>query len=237
MNTFKKLCSGVYGLQSPETYKHGDKATITTKYGKEVDVRIWKLLKSEAGINYYSVVRDDGKTAQERLRAKAEKRERWAQGAEAKSDAYYERSRKDADFLSLGEPIKVGHHSEQRHRKAIADADANLGRSVEESKKADAHQAKAETLATRSELDIFIDHPDCLERLKSHITELEGRHTRLKASPSRQSYQLSNSNANLNRYRKRLELASWLWEVEGKTNDIQVEPAPATKEKDFDLGF
>ena len=47
---------------------------------------------------------------------------------------------KDKDFLSLGEPIKVGHHSEKRHRKAIDDAWNNMGKSVEFSDKAAEHE-------------------------------------------------------------------------------------------------
>lgn len=67
----------------------------------------------------------------------------WAASAEQKSNEYYEKSNKDRDFLSLGEPIKVGHHSERGHRKMIDDAWNNMGKSVEFSDKAVEHERVA----------------------------------------------------------------------------------------------
>lgn len=44
--------------------------------------------------------------------ATTERRREWAASAVRRSNEYYNKSNKDKDFLSLGEPIKVGHHSE-----------------------------------------------------------------------------------------------------------------------------
>lgn len=60
-----------------------------------------------------------------------------------KSNEYFQKSNKHRDFLSLGEPIKVGHHSERGHRKMIDDAWNNMGKSVELSDKAAEHERVA----------------------------------------------------------------------------------------------
>jgi hypothetical protein len=60
----------------------------------------------------YSITRADGYNTQERAKAKAEKYSSYAASAEKKSTEYYEASHEGRDFLALGEPIKVGHHSE-----------------------------------------------------------------------------------------------------------------------------
>ena len=55
-------------------------------------------------------------------------RHEWASSAAQKSNEYFNRSNKDRDFLSLGEPIKVGHHSEKQDRKMIEDSWNNMGK-------------------------------------------------------------------------------------------------------------
>ncbi|WP_346769072.1 MULTISPECIES: DUF3560 domain-containing protein [Micrococcaceae] len=50
-----------------------------------------------------------------------------AAGRSAKEDAVWERQRRDiARLPEGGEPIKIGHHSEGRHRAAIARADRSM---------------------------------------------------------------------------------------------------------------
>ena len=61
------------------------------------------------------------------LSKRAERRHEWASSAVQKSNEYFQKSNKHRDFLSLGEPIKVGHHSERGHRKMIDDAWNNMG--------------------------------------------------------------------------------------------------------------
>ena len=140
-NIFKKYTAGVYCIQSENhDLRHGDNVTITTKYGKEVDCVIWKKLFTKGEYTYYSYVREDGFCSKERLLKKAENRKEWAGNALNKSHEYYEKSNKDRDFLVLGEPIKVGHHSERRHRKAIDDAWNNMGKCVEFNEKAAEHE-------------------------------------------------------------------------------------------------
>lgn len=131
MNVYSKFCPNVFLAKCEEKYEKGEVIEVTTKYGKENECIVFNLIYEKDGFYYYSIVRADGFNVQEWAKQRAERRRMWAASAEQKSNEYYEKSNKDRDFLSLGEPIKVGHHSERRHRKMIDDAWNNMGKSVE----------------------------------------------------------------------------------------------------------
>lgn len=120
MNTYSKYVPNVFLAKCSEKHEKGEVIEVTTKYGKENECIVFNLIYEREGFYYYSIVRADGFNVQEWAKQRAERRHGWAQSAGQKSNEYFNRSNKDKDFLSLGEPIKVGHHSEKRHRKAIA---------------------------------------------------------------------------------------------------------------------
>lgn len=214
-NIFKKYATGVYCMQSGNAdFQHNDNTIITTKYGKEIAVIIWKKLFTKNDLTYYSVVREDGFCRKEWMQRKAGKRAEQAERAEAKSNKYYEKSNKHRDFLSLAEPIKIGHHSEKRHRKIIDDAYNNMGKSVAESKKAKNLEHKAETLACNAEIQINLDAPESLDLLQERVAYLEKKRDALKASKKYQSFELTNLGANIRRYKERLETAKKLWDLD-----------------------
>lgn len=122
MNTYYKYAPNVFLAKCDEKHEKGEEILVTTKRGKENESIVFNLIFEKDGSFYYSIVRADGFNVQEWAKQRAERRLEWAASAERKSTEYYNKSNKDADFLSLGEPIKVGHHSEKRHRKAIDDA-------------------------------------------------------------------------------------------------------------------
>lgn len=136
MNTYYKYAPNVFLAKCDEKHERGEMIDVTTKYGKENESIVFNLVFEKDGFFYYSIVRADGFNVQEWAKHKAERRMNWAASAEKKSEEYFNASNKDRDFLSLGEPIKVGHHSEARHRRAIDDAWNNMGKSVEMDKKA-----------------------------------------------------------------------------------------------------
>ena len=118
-NTYAKYCPNVYVAKCPEPHEKGEVIPVTTKYGKDNDSIVFNLVGQKDGFYYYSIVRADGYNVQERAKAKAERYSQWAASAEKKSTQYYEASNEGREFLSLGEPIKIGHHSEKRHRALI----------------------------------------------------------------------------------------------------------------------
>ena len=122
MNTYYKFCPNVFLAKCDAKHEKGKTILVTTKYGKENESIVFNLIFERDGFFYYSIVRADGFNVQEWAKRRAERRLDWAATAERKSEEYFKASNKDSDFLSLGEPIKIGHHSERRHRKAIEDA-------------------------------------------------------------------------------------------------------------------
>jgi len=213
-NTFKKYTAGVYCMQSESPdYQHGQSATITTKYGKEIEVTIWKKLFTKNDQTFYSVIRDDGLNRTEWKKRKAERAANAAQRQERIASDYYQRSQEGKDFLALAEPIKVGHHSEKRHRALIDRNWKRMGKSVEASDKAKQYESRAAELEHQAEREINLDTPKCLDLLCDKIARLEKQREDIKASGSYESWQLSNLGANIRRYRERLETAKKLWEL------------------------
>ena len=139
VNTYAKYCPNVWVAKCPEQHAKGEIIPVTTQYGKVNESIVFNLVSQRDGFYYYSIVRADGYNVQERAKAKAERYQQWAASAEKKSDQYYQASHEGKDFLALGEPIKVGHHSEKRHRALIERNWNRMGKSVEFSEKAEKH--------------------------------------------------------------------------------------------------
>ena len=242
MNTFRKLCTGVYGMQSTDdTLQHGEEVTLTTKRGKEVEVTVWKRIRKDAeGNTLYSIQRNDGVN---RTAIKAKRAERYDKASERsieKSDEYYEKAQKHKDFLVLAEPIKVGHHSEKRHRKLLEDNWRNMGKSVELQEKANEQAYRAKNVAEQAEKEINLDTPDSLEALRDKVASLEQQREDLKASGNYASYQLRNLSGNIKRYRDRLDIAVRLWELDPEAEQAHKEaraPKPADPEKKKPLPY
>jgi Domain of unknown function (DUF3560) len=212
MNTYAKYCPNVFVAKCTEPHERGDLIPVTTKYGKENDSIVHNLVLEKDGYYYYSITRADGFNAQERAKNKTEKYSNWGASAEKQSDQYYERSNKDRDFLSLGEPIKIGHHSEGRHRRAIEQANNNMRKCVELSDKAEEHESKAEYWARRVN-DINLSMPESLEYYAFKLEESKEKHEGLKSGkyPRDHSFSLTYAKKEVNEIEKKLAIAKKLW--------------------------
>ena len=151
MNTYSKFCPNVFLAKCAELHDKCETIEMTTKYGQTHDCIVFNLVYKKDGFYYYSIVRADGYNLQERAKEKAERYQNWANSAQQKSNEYFEASQEGKDFLSLAEPIKVGHHSEKRHRALIDRNWARMGKSVEFSEKAESHESKAEYWAKKAD--------------------------------------------------------------------------------------
>ena len=212
MNTYAKYCPNVFLAKCEEKHEKGDIIEVTTKYGKENECEVHNLIFEKNGFYYYSITRTDGWNAQERAKAKAERYANAAANASAKADHYYERSMKDHDWLSLGEPIHVGHHSEKRHRKAIEDAWNNTGKMVEQMRKSEAFSDKAEAWESHAN-DINLSMPESVEYYKNMAEKTAKYHADMKAGliPRSHSYSLTYAKKNANEAAKNYEIAKKLW--------------------------
>lgn len=212
MNTYAKYCPNVYVAKCEEQHEKGEIITVQTKYGKENECEVHNLVATSGGFYYYSITRADDYNMQERAKAKAEQYEKSAATANAKAQHYFERSNKDRDFLSLGEPIKVGHHSEKRHRKAVEDVWNNTGKAVEMHDKAQEYESKAKRWESRQN-DINLSIPESLEYYKAKLDKAVEYHEGLKTGkyPKEHSYSMVYANKAVKDLKKQVELATRLW--------------------------
>lgn len=212
MNTYAKYCPNVYVAKCDEQHEKGETITVQTKYGKENECVVHNLVAQKDGFFYYSITRADGYNMQERARRKSERLLGLAQSSMGKASQYYEKSKKDRDFLVLGEPVKAGHHSEGRHRKAIEDARKNMDKSVEMSEKASEYERRAEAMERHCD-DINLSMPESLEyytnmlekAIEYHQGVLSGKYTR------RHAYTLTYAKKAVNDLSKKVKTAKTLW--------------------------
>jgi len=229
MNTFKKYYPNVFVAECTEQHEKGEIITLETKYGKEVENEVHNFLgKTKEGKFLYSITRTDGTTSQTRAISKAEKLEGYAGNAEKRSNAYYEASKEGKDFLALGEPIKIGHHSERRHRKLIERNWERMGKSIAESDKAKEYERRAKYWAERaSKIDLSL--PDCLEFFEFKLEEAKKKHKFLIDNPDKRPHSMSlqYSNKEVKDLAEKVELSIKLW---GNEEEI----AQLMKEKEFE---
>ena len=212
MNTYFKYAPNVFLAKCDEQHEKGEIINVTTRHGKENESVVYNLIFERDGFYYYSIVRADGFDARERARRKSEKYSDYAHGAREKSSQYYERSNQHADFLSLGEPIKVGHHSEARHRRIIQQAQYNIGKSVEYFDKAESHEEKAAYWEKRAD-DINLSMPDSIDYYAHKLESATEYHQGLKSGkyPKQHSYSVTYAKKAVNEAAKNYELAKKLW--------------------------
>lgn len=211
MNTYHKFAPNVFLAKCEEKHERGEEILVTTKYGKENESIVFNLIFERDGFYYYSIVRADGFNVQEWAKRRAERRREWSVSANKKSHEYFEKT-KDRDFLSLGEPIKIGHHSERRHRKAIADAWRNMGKSVEFSDKATEHERESEYWDKRA-TTINLSMPESIDFYAHKLEEAKEYHEGVKSGkyPREHSYTLTYAKKAVNEAQKNYDLAVKLW--------------------------
>lgn len=213
MNTYSKFTTNVFVAKCTEKHEKGETIVVTTKYGKEHDCIVFNLVQKDTEGNfYYSVVRADGFNVQEYAKQKAERYQNWANNAEKKSNQYYEASQEGKDFLVLAEPIKIGHHSEKRHR-ALIDRNWNrMGKSVEFSEKAKEHETKSEYWEKRANT-INLSMPESIEYYEYKVEECKEYHEGLLNGtyPKEHSYSVTYAKKAVNEAVKNFELAKKLW--------------------------
>jgi hypothetical protein len=213
MNTYSKYAANVFVAKCTESHEKGEIIILETKYGKEHECIVFNLVSKKDGFYYYSIVRADGFNAQEFARQKAERYNKWAASAEKRSTEYFEASQEGKDFLSLGEPIKIGHHSEKRHRALIERNWNRMGKCVEESKKAEQHESKSEYWEKRTN-DINLSMPESIEFYEYKLEDAKERHEGLKSGKYKRehSFSLTYAKKAVNEAEKNLLIAKKLWE-------------------------
>lgn len=216
MNYYKKYCPNVFVAVCTEQHKKGQTIIVTTRHGKENEHIIHNFVgytgTKENPLYCYSITRVDGFDARQKALNKIEKLNHWANNADKRSDEWYEKANEGKDFLALGEPIKVGHHSEKRHR-ALIDRNWNrMARAMEEKDKAKAYRDRLsywERLADTVNLSM----PESLEFFEVQAKEAAEYHKAMKEGviPRRHSYSLTYAKKRVNELNKKHQIAIKLW--------------------------
>lgn len=212
-NTFMKYCPNVFVAKCENKHDKGEIVELETKYGKAVPVEIYNYLgKTKDGFFAHSFVRVDGLNSQARAENKANKLQGYAENAEKRALNYYEASQEGREFLSLGEPIKIGHHSERRHRRLIERNWERMGKSVAESEKAEDYKRRAEYWAEKAN-KIDLSMPESLSFFEFELEKAIKHHQFLKDNPSQRPHSMSlqYSNKAVKELQEKVKTAVKLW--------------------------
>lgn len=208
-NKFKKYCPNVFVAECESKHEKGEFINLTTKYGKDVECEVHNFLGELNGKYLYSIVRTEDINYASK---KAEMYENRQARAEKTSNDWYEKTKEGADFLKLAEPIKIGHHSEGRHRALIDRNWKRMGKSVEFSDKARKLQSKIDYWKKR-ENEITLAMPESLEFYTFKLEEATKLHKGLKDGTIEREhdYSLVYANKAVKELTKKLEIAQKLW--------------------------
>lgn len=212
MNTYAKYVPNVFLAKCTEPHEKDEVITMTTKYGQEHEAIVFNLIAKQNDHYYYSIIRADGINAQERARRKAERLNGAASNAENRSNKYWEASHEGKDFLSLGEPIKVGHHSEHRHRALIERNHKRMDNAMKEKEIAEQYERRAKYWESKAN-DINLSMPESLEYFEFKLEEAKAKHEGLKNGTIERghSYSLTYAKKEVNEIEKKLQIAKKLW--------------------------
>lgn len=212
MNIYVKYVPNVFLAKCDEKHEKGEVIDVTTKYGKENESIVFNLIFEKDGYFYYSIIRADGFNVQEWVKHRAERRREWANSASAKSLEYYDKSNKDREFLSLGEPIKIGHHSERIHRKMIEGSFDNMTKSVAYCEKASEHERIAKYWESKANT-INLSMPESLDYYEHELEKAKEYHHGLKSGKyvREHAYSLTYAKKKVNDMKRNYELANKLW--------------------------
>lgn len=110
----------------------------------------------------------------------AERKERYeqlAQKAESDSLATLDRAREMSSWIPPGQPILIGHHSENRDRRFREKIHNTYGKAFKESEKAEYFARKAASVGTGG---ISSDDPQAIEKIKAEIEHLRNAQDQMK---------------------------------------------------------
>jgi len=209
MNKFKKYCPNVWVAECEEQYEKGEIIILETQYGKEVECEVYNLIAEKNGIFCYSIVRLEDQTYAER---KAERYRNAVDNHKSKSDQYYQAAQEGREFLSLGEPVKVGHHSEKRHRTLIERNSNRMDKCIELQKKAEESQRKVDYWESRAN-DITLAMPESIKYYEYKLERAKERQKGLKDGSIKRehSYSLTYATKDVKELTKKHEIAKLLW--------------------------
>lgn len=149
----------------------------------DVDAPIWHLRRGV--VTHESCGHDIDTshlpTTRDRLEAKAEKRDQWADARAGRAETGFARAHELASIIPFGQPILVGHYSEGRDRNYRARIETTGFRAVADQRAAEHHASTAAGIRSQLAGAIYDDDPDAIERLRARIAEGEAERAAINA--------------------------------------------------------
>jgi len=212
MNTYHKFCPNVFVAKCDEPHEKGEEIIIETKYGAEHRCIVFNQVGKREGVFFYSVVRADGFNVQEWAKRRADRLNGAANNSTKKSDQYWEAANEGKDFLVLAEPIKIGHHSEKRHRALIERNQNRISKAVVLMDVAKAYSERASYWESRTSI-VNLSMPESLEYFEFELEKAKMKHEGLKNGSivREHSFSLTYAKNKVNEVEKLLKLAQRLW--------------------------
>ena len=211
-NTYKKYCPNVYVAKCDAPHEKGETILVETKHGKENECIVFNLVHQTPDAFYYSIVRADGFNSQERAKNRAERLENASANATKKSNERWEAANEGRDFLVLAEPIKIGHHSEKRHRALIQRNHDRMNKAMQHQKAAESYADRVGYWADKAD-KIDLSMPESIEYFEFKVEQAKAEHQNLKDNPAQRSHSFALTYAKkaVNEAEKNLKTAIKLW--------------------------
>lgn len=212
MNTYHKFCPNVFLAKCEEKHEKGSQIIVETKHGGEHRCIVFNQVGKNATHFFYSVVRADGFNVQEWAKRRALRLQSASETATRESGKYWEAANEGKDFLVLAEPIKIGHHSEKRHRALIDRNHRRIEMAIAFEDKAIGYAERASYWEGKTNT-INLSMPESLEYFEFKLEQAEKAHADLKSGAVKQahSYSLAYAKKEVNELKKKLETAKVLW--------------------------
>ena len=214
MNTYAKYCPNVWLAKCEGEHKKGDIIQVANQYGKESDCEVHNLIVKNSKGYFYSVTRCDGSNRQTYAEKQAEKYKQWELASNFASETWCNKAQEQREFLSLGEPIKIGHHSEKRHRALIERNSERMRRSVDALNQAKNHSYKADYWESRKN-NIDLSMPESIEFFTHELEKAKALQAGLKSGEIKRehSYSLPYASKAVKELIAKLEIAIKLWSM------------------------
>lgn len=212
MNRFKKFAENVFVAECDEEYKKNDIIELQTKYGKVVVCKVWNLIKKTEEKYYYSIERVDGVNSKTIAEKRAKRYKNTKENKIIESEKWFNKAQEGSDFLTLSEPIKVGHHSEHRHRALIERNYKRMENSCKFMNEAEKYNNKIEYWESKAN-EINLSMPECLEFYEYQLINAIDHHNGLKDGSIKREhgYSLQYSNKKVKDLKRKVEIANALW--------------------------
>jgi len=213
MNVYHKYVPNVYLAKCPAPHQKGEIIPVTTRRGKENDSVIHNFIGQRGEFYFYSITRADGFDSKAWAEKRAERLQKAAENSIKKGEAYYEKSQEGRDFLVLGEPIKIGHHSEKRHRALIERVQGSFRKYRELNQKAEDQTSRAEYWEEAAETIMNLSMPESLIYYDVQLEKAKEKQAKLKSGelPREHGFSLTYATKAVKDLTKKLAIAKQLW--------------------------